>query len=97
MSEPYLKPPGRELTPREALNRLYSIALFSPGVAGATFANVLLRAERALAGVSLSDERSLPLELAALRAELAALRDNIEQRQNVLQRVHDALRKANGG
>jgi hypothetical protein len=68
----------------QAMARLYSLALFGPGVQGATFANVLLRAERALAGVSLSDERSLPLELAALR-------ENLAQRQAALQCVHDAL------
>jgi hypothetical protein len=81
------------VTPREALHKLYSLALFGPGAtvpgSSATFANVLLRAERALAGLSLSDEQSLPLELAALR-------DNLAQRQADLQGIHDAIAKELG-
>jgi hypothetical protein len=79
----------------DAFAELYRLALFGPGAtvpgSSATFANVLLRAERALAGVSLSDE-------------LAALRRELDERQERLQRVHDVLagareraRKANGG
>ena len=74
----------------QALSELYRLALFSPGAktegASATATNVLLRAERALAGTSISGEQSLPLELAALRADL-------EERQERLKRVHDALRR----
>lgn len=72
----------------DAILRLSQLARFGPGAtlegSSATFSNVLLRAERALAGMSLSDERSLPLELAALR-------DNLAQRQDMLGRIHDAL------
>lgn len=77
----------------QAMARLYSVALFAPGFEGATATNILLRAERILAGVT-------PSELAerrALAAELNGLRVNLQQRQDLLQRVHDTLAAKNIG
>lgn len=67
------------------MNALYSLALFGPGVGGATFGYVLLRAERLLAGVEDNAER---LEAAQ---HLRALRASLEARQTRLQLIHDAL------
>lgn len=76
------------MSPTEALNRLGKLALFPPGAtipgSSATATNVLLRAARALRGESYSGEQSLPLELDALRANLA-------QRQELLRSILAAL------
>lgn len=72
----------------EAMNRLYSVALFSPGFHGATATNILLRARDIIAG----KESANAQERATLCAELDGLRDNLTQRQELLQRVHDALK-----
>lgn len=73
----------------KAMASLRKLAMFGPGAtiegSSATYANVLLRARDALAklGALLPDR--------TLCAELDALRINLEQRQTMLELVHDAL------
>lgn len=72
----------------DALHKLTQLVCFAPGAtipgSSATATNVLLRAARALRGESYSGEQSLPLELDALRGDLA-------QRQELLRTILAAL------
>lgn len=76
------------MNPAQAMNALYSLALFGPGVGGATFGYVLLRAERLLAGDTFNGVDAERLEAAQ---HLRALRHELEARQTRLQLIHDAL------